>query len=149
MKKRIPLLCLLLLASTTLSASCDGESTSTEPVPPHPIDTIDPARVVATESFRVGYVPSPDPIPVDVFALRVEVDAGAPAPKDLSLTIDARMPEHGHGMIGAEPVVTKIDGDTFEVEGMDFIMPGLWEIEIELRAGGRTETALFEVDVQP
>jgi hypothetical protein len=139
----------ILLASTVLTIACDVESTSTEEIPPHAVDAIDPARVATTESFRVGYVPSPDPIPVDVFALRVEVDAGPTPPADLALAIDARMPDHGHGMIGANPVVTKVDADTFEVEGMDFIMPGLWEIAIELRAGDRTETALFEIDVRP
>jgi hypothetical protein len=141
---------LVLVASTALAAACDGESTSSEEVvPPHAVDAIAPERVTTTESYRVGYVPTPDPIPVDVFALRIEVDAGAAPPGDLSLSIDALMVEHGHGMIGANPVVTKLDADTFEVEGMDFIMPGLWQITMELRAGDRVETALFEVELPP
>jgi hypothetical protein len=135
--------------AAVLEAGCDGESSSVEEPPPHAIEAIDPARVTEVGPFRVGYVPTPDPIPVDVFALRIEIEAGAPPPEDLSLGIDARMPAHGHGMIGANPVVTKIDADTFEVEGMDFIMPGLWEMTIEVRSGDRTETALFEIDVQP
>ncbi len=145
----------LLLLVLTLGA-CGGDDTSEphhdEPLPADPLEDHPAARVAESEggSFRVGYTPDPDPIPVGDFALEiVVVGVDGPLPEDLLLGIDARMPDHGHGMVGAQPVVERTADDTFQVTGMDFFMPGYWQIEIVVGEAGSEERAMFDVDVAP
>lgn len=58
-----------------------------------------------------------------------------PGPETVS--VDARMPEHRHGM-NYKPTVKKI-ADRYEAEGLMFHMPGRWELSFDLHAGGKKE----------
>ena len=54
--------------------------------------------------------------------------AAAPA----TLRVDARMPEHRHGM-NYQPSVTRVGPGRYRAQGLMFHMPGRWELVFELR----------------
>jgi hypothetical protein len=63
---------------------------------------------------------------------------------DLSLTVDAAMPEHGHGM-NRVPKITRAEDGHFVVEGMLFHMTGRWELYFDVTRGAVTERAQCDV----
>ncbi len=72
-----------------------------------------------------------------VFQMRlVLVDAKDKAVDFKCSKVDARMPEHNHGMI-LRPVVKKVSAGTYEVSGMKLHMPGFWEILVEVELASK------------
>jgi len=108
-------------------------------------------RSTSWGSFYVTYLSSPDPIPLNaLFALTVTVsDAGNHSHRvgDSAIAVEARMPTHNHGM-NLRPRVTAIGDGQFQVEGMLFHMPGLWQIFVDVSHKGVTERAVFDVTVE-
>ena len=88
--------------------------------------------------FTVRYTSRPAPIPQsEDFALDWTV-AGADGLDGLAVTVDAWMPDHGHGM-NTRPE-TAGAGAAWTTTGMLFHMPGDWELVVELRGVGDTAT---------
>ena len=79
--------------------------------------------VYRTAALRVG----------EHFAVEFAV---CPAPQ--SVTLDAWMPDHRHGM-NYKPAVAALGGGRYRAEGLMFHMPGRWELVFEVRAGGKSE----------
>ena len=110
-------------------------------------------RVVrsAAGTFSVRWVATPDPIPVsDPFELDVElfVDPECTIPlTGRSLSVDAQMPHHGHGM-NVRPSVTEITPGRYRVAGMLCHMPGRWEFLFDVTAGGLLERAQTTVELK-
>ncbi len=114
----------------------------------------DTARGQATGDgrFYVVYTPIPDPIPVNrLFRLHLEVFRSAERAQRVSnarVSVDADMPQHGHGMNTA-PEVTAGPGGGYLVEGMKFHMPGTpaapWRMTVKVKAGGHSDRAEFHV----
>jgi len=71
------------------------------------------------------------------FSLEIAVCAKAGAAPE-SLKVDARMPEHRHGMNYA-PEVKPLGPGRWRAEGLMFHMPGKWEFVFEIRAAGTTD----------
>lgn len=98
--------------------------------------------------FHVEYRPRPDPIPLnELFGLSVRVYEGSDRARpaaDATVTVDARMPEHNHGMTLEPRVVSEGEG-RFRVEGLLFHMPGRWELYVDITRGTEMERATFEV----
>jgi len=92
---------------------------------------------ILPEDFEVG----------DLFEMRVEVQRADGAPVSETLTVDARMPEHGHGM-NREPVVERAPEGDFEAQNLLFHMPGYWEVYLDLTRGAVTERAQFSMDLE-
>jgi hypothetical protein len=67
--------------------------------------------------------------------------------RDVRLDVDARMPEHFHGMNRA-PVITARPDGTFDVRGMLFHMSGYWELYFDVTRGGVTERAQVAVELE-
>lgn len=59
-----------------------------------------------------------------------------------TLTADPRMPDHGHGSSVTPTVTDKGDGG-YEVNPIYFMMPGVWDIQIDATVGGKTDTAHY------
>jgi hypothetical protein len=59
-------------------------------------------------------------------------------PPPQALRVDARMPEHNHGMNYRPTVAAKGPG-RYVAEGLLFHMPGRWELVFDVVHGGRTE----------
>lgn len=100
-------------------------------------------------SYLVMYSTSPGTIPLnESFSLTAMVHDNADTSRmimDASVAVDARMPEHGHGMNTAPEVTSGEDG-TYTAEGMLFHMAGTWEIMVDVTRDGATEEAVFEVE---
>jgi hypothetical protein len=89
--------------------------------------------------YVVVYRMQPAPVVVSRhFALELAVCPKAGAAPPEALAVDARMPEHGHGM-NYKPTVRPLGDGRFRADGLMFHMPGRWEFVFEVRAGGTTE----------
>jgi hypothetical protein len=103
----------------------------------------------ATGAYYVSWRAVPSPIPVnEVFQLEVRVytDPTMRLPaRDVSVGVDAAMPEHKHGM-NLAPQVSRLGEGLFKADGMLFHMPGRWELYIDVRGPeGHADRAAFEV----
>jgi len=106
------------------------------------------------ESMGGGYVveyrTEPATIPLnELFSIRATVThaAGGPVDESITLTPDARMPHHRHGM-NTKPVVARLGPGEFLIEGMMFHMPGRWEIYFDMTRDGETERAMDVVEME-
>jgi hypothetical protein len=58
----------------------------------------------------------------------------------VELTVDADMPEHGHGLPRI-PSVQRVGPGSFDVSGLRLHMPGYWELYFDVTQGAATERA--------
>jgi hypothetical protein len=107
-------------------------------------------RVSKAGTFKAAYTSEPEAVPVNMlhsWKLTVETNDSKPV-KDAEITIEGTMPEHGHGM-PTQPKVTKNYGDgTYLVEGMKFSMPGWWVMTFSIKAGGKTDSVTFNLQLK-
>jgi hypothetical protein len=81
------------------------------------------------------------------WTLKVETAAGQPV-KDAEITVNGDMPEHGHGL-PTQPKVTKNMGDgTYMVEGIKFSMNGWWIMTFNIKAGDKTDSVTFNLQIK-
>jgi hypothetical protein len=73
-------------------------------------------------------------------------DASKPR-ADVSLAVDAAMPQHGHGM-NRVPKIEKLPDGGFRAEGLLFHMPGKWELYFDVARGPLVERAQADVEVE-
>jgi hypothetical protein len=57
------------------------------------------------------------------------------------------MPEHRHGM-NYRPSVKPLGDGRWRVEGLMFHMPGRWELQLDVRADGRSERLLDTITLR-
>ncbi len=97
------------------------------------------AQKIESDSYVLAYRAQPANIAVSRhFSLDIMVcPKGGPAPPE-SVRVDARMPEHGHGM-NYTPAVKALGKGNFRADGLMFHMPGRWEFVFEVRGGGKVE----------
>ena len=130
-------------------SGCACPAPAPEPAP-EPIALPEPGVLSNRGTYWVSWAFEPTPIPLnEPFDVVVQVyDARRPARgiDDVVFTIDGRMPEHRHGM-NREPVIVRRDAHTFHVSGMEFHMPGEWQIHFDLTRAGRTERAQWDVEL--
>lgn len=141
----MPLRPLVVLTIALLGAGCADDPDAGPPDDPEL-----PAEFTATTShgsYDVHVVTEPTPLPLnELFGLRVEVTPRADAPAVDAVSVDADMPEHGHGM-NTRPQVTAGEG-TWRVEGMLFHMPGTWELYVDVESGGIVERAVIPIELR-
>ncbi|MEE8141931.1 MAG: hypothetical protein V3T77_02410 [Planctomycetota bacterium] len=134
-------ICVAVLA---LVCGCSGSRVSSRPALTYAVESNDGA-------FYVTYQPLPDPIPLnEPFALVVVVfqdPEHRKAAADVSLEVDAAMPQHRHGMT-LEPQVEAHGAGSFTVQGMLFHMPGRWELYFDITQGPVTERAQLDVKLE-
>lgn len=106
--------------------ACDGPGTAMVPAA---------SAADSAPEVRLAYGDIPLSVP---FAMTVTICAPAPG---ATIAIDAIMPAHMHGM-NYSPQITDIGEGRFEVQNMVFHMPGLWEIQLELRLDDRDDQPL-------
>jgi DNA-binding beta-propeller fold protein YncE len=86
----------------------------------------------------------PSPVPANqMFGLELQVLEGCTNPKpaaDVSLAIEAVMPEHRHGMT-TQPVVEPLGNGRFRASGLLMHMAGLWELHVDVTRKGVLERA--------
>jgi len=110
------------------------------------------SRRLSSPRLDVVFRPAPSPIRVgSKFVLDIIVcpHKGVTAPT--SLRVDARMPEHRHGM-NYKPSVRTLPCNSqiarYRVEELMFHRAGRWEMMIEVRAGGQTARLVHSITVK-
>ena len=51
------------------------------------------------------------------------------------ITLTPYMPDHGHG-VATTPTVTEGEAGQYQIDQIELIMPGLWEMRFEISCGG-------------
>ena len=97
-----------------------------------------PAPQMQAAGIQAAWKVAGAPIAVGgLFAIEVQLcPAGAVLER-----ADATMPEHRHGM-NYRPSVKSLGDGRWRVEGLMFHMPGRWELQLDVRAAGRSERLL-------
>lgn len=98
------------------------------------------------ESARYAFAYRTIPASIEIskhFSLELMVCAKAGAPAPETLRINARMPDHGHGM-NYNAAVRPLGGGRFQADGLMFHMPGRWQFEFEVGSGKTSERALHD-----
>ncbi len=151
-------LCLLPLAPACGSKESapergsDTSSTSTQATASLPNDS-DAWRWVPshTHGFWCAWKPVQAPLEMGPsFPIEVRVSAAKDGePLDLQpeqIAVDARMPDHGHGML-QHVEIQKLGPGHFRVDGMRLHMLGYWELTVDVTRGAWTERAQFPIEL--
>jgi hypothetical protein len=98
-------------------------------------------HTLEADRYTLAYRTVPPKIAVgEHFSIEMAVCANGAAPPPESLSVDAQMPEHRHGM-NYKPSIKRESATRYRADGLMFHMPGRWELDFELRAAGRTDHA--------
>ncbi len=90
------------------------------------------------------------PSPIEIgqhFTVEALVCPTPPIGAAAGFMVDARMPEHRHGMNYRARVFRKPDG-IYVAEGLLFHMPGLWQLMFDVERGGRMERLTMDIDLE-
>ncbi len=127
-----------------------GATSSAVPASPDAVTT-------AVGKYHLTWSTTPATIPFnELFSIRTAVSDASGAPvTNATVTVDASMPQHGHGMAthpitdpgtcsaptdGTAPVCVHPDG-VYVTDGMKFHMAGEWVIHFEIRGPNGTDSA--------
>jgi hypothetical protein len=120
-------------ASALPLVGCDRGRSTPEPTPP--------SLAASSPSFDVRLVLDPEsPRVGSLFAVVATVhDRERNVPVvGAEVSVDATMPEHGHGMM-TSPRSSELGGGRYRAEGMKFHMHGRWVFRARVRWDGRDE----------
>lgn len=92
--------------------------------------------------YTVHFRAMPKPAVGQHFALAFAVCAASGAGHPESVSVDARMPSHGHGM-NYRPTVSALGGGRYQAEGLMFHMPGEWEVAFTVKDAGASERITY------
>ncbi len=96
-------------------------------------------------TFALEVIPKGGPIPMnEPFGVMVRVTdpaSGAPFTDFDTITLDARMPAHDHGLTRDVTLVATGEPGEFEADGILFHMIGHWEFHVDITQGPRMERA--------
>jgi hypothetical protein len=98
-------------------------------------------------SHAVRFRMVPQPAVGRHFAVVFAVCGAAGVAKPDSISVDARMPAHGHGM-NYRPTITALDDGRYRADGLMFHMPGRWELSFVVREGGASEHITYMFDLK-
>jgi YtkA-like protein len=119
-------LCILLLGSFAGAAAGAGSVT---------------VNVTSKQKLFTATVTHPDPPPVEalhVWTVRLFDRKHRPV-TEARIKVTGDMPAHGHGLPTAPVAVARGRG-VYQLQGMMFQMPGLWYVQLRVRAGNRLDT---------
>jgi hypothetical protein len=100
---------------------------------------------------RGGPIPKNQPFELEVWVFPAVAESSRPTQPVQPLTgvrvgVDARMPDHGHGMLRQPRVTDRGDGSHL-VEGMLLHMGGFWLLTVDVYDGDRSERVKFELNL--
>lgn len=88
-------------------------------------------------------VPAPPIVGLNSFHLSIQDDAGNTV-SGAELTVTPYMPQHHHGS-PTVPESEQLENGTYRVTGVEFTMPGFWEITIDVDGGGVSDTVRLKL----
>ncbi|MBL9141663.1 MAG: hypothetical protein JNK53_07335 [Phycisphaerae bacterium] len=99
--------------------------------------------------YAIRWRTVPEQVPLrDPFGIEATVvDTRTGQPSNATLSVDARMPHHHHGM-NVAPVITQVAPGSWRADNLLFHMPGYWELYFDLREAGRMERGQAEVTLE-
>ena len=103
-------------------------------------------NAVGKNGVRVTLVDAtPDPpVPgLNVLVLRLE-DMEGNTLNGAQVSVTEYMPQHRHGS-PSEPVSEQLENGSYEVSGVEFTMPGYWELTIEIATGELEDTVRLDL----
>lgn len=98
-------------------------------------------NVTSKQKLFTAVVTHPDPLPVEqlhVWTVRL-FDRKHHAVTRARIKVTGDMPAHGHGLPTAPVAVSRGRG-VYQLQGVMFQMPGLWYVQLRVRAGNRLDT---------
>lgn len=111
-------------------------------------DLGEPIRRIENAHYVVAFRTAPDPIEVGThFSLDFAVCPRSGTAKARTVRVDARMPEHQHGM-NYRPVVVARASGAYHADGLMFHMPGRWELYFDIVTGGSSERLATTLELE-
>ncbi len=101
----------------------------------------------AAQHFIVKFTPeNPDfqHNSLHTWIAEVKTSSGALVP-NATITIDGRMPAHGHALPTRPQVTEDLGGGRYKIDGMRFNMAGQWQLNLAITAGDITDTVTFDM----
>jgi hypothetical protein len=136
------------LASGTLPAARGLVGTSEAAPPCEAPPGFGAPRRLESSGVVVLFRTVPSPIEIGQhFSVEALVCPMPPIGVAAGFMVDARMPEHRHGMNYRARVFRKADG-IYVAEGLLFHMPGLWQLMFDVERGGRMERLTTDIDLE-
>lgn len=105
------------------------------------------ARESRERKYRVEILERPEPVALNEFQswrLRVAGADGKPVPGAV-VNVGGGMPEHGHPLPSRPQVSPGAAAGEYRVEGLQFSMPGWWEIHVYVSKDRSEDTATFNL----
>ena len=87
-------------------------------------------------------MPAPPAIFDNQWTLDIADAAGNPI-EGATLAVQPFMPDHGHPT-NRESVVTEVGGGTYEVDPVNFMMGGYWEVTVDVETADMTDSVIFK-----
>lgn len=98
--------------------------------------------------YTVSYTSSMQPIQINQmheWTLHINSD-GRPV-SGAKLSVAGGMPMHDHGLPTRPRVTEELGDGRYRLQGMRFHMQGAWEISIEIKADGKTDTVVIKLQL--
>ena len=147
-----------LLSACVIASSCGGSQEVGDPggaaANGASVDTLPGGEsfeaLSARGTFAVVLEPESGAVPLnEPFAMHVHVidtATGEPLEGADAVTLDARMPIHGHGMLRDVELVER-EGGGYRAEGLLLHMVGPWEFHVDVQRGPLLERAQVEYEL--
>ena len=127
----------LLLAALVLIPTA-GRACGVSPAPPS-------IPVQQGQAYDLAVRSDPAPLRTgEPFTLHVTVCPKSGAAAVETITADATMPDHRHGM-NYRPRITREGANRFRADGFLLHMPGRWQFAVELRSGASRELITWDI----
>ena len=93
--------------------------------------------------YIVSFESSLEPIEINqIHAWILHITSDGEPVTGASLAVSGGMPAHDHGMPTRPRVTAELGNGEYRLEGMRFHMGGDWEVSIEIRANGKSDTVV-------
>lgn len=63
-----------------------------------------------------------------------------------TVSVTAQMPAHHHGL-NYTPLVERVQGNRFQVQGLRYHMPGYWQVFVDIETEQGVERAQFDLEL--
>jgi len=114
-------------------------------------DELGQSRSTDNGLFQVSIEPAIDPLPLSRmhgWVLSLADAAGAPVDGAVIL-VEGGMPAHNHGMPTSPQVTSNLGEGRYQIEGVQFQMPGHWVMTFKISADGQLDSVTYNLMLQP
>ena len=139
---------LFIIGIFTLVCSTTAVAIDTfQKIPRQRPDNVNTAATWTGPALSAVYSTNEPEVPLNkihTWTLLLTGTGGSPV-EDAEISISADMPEHLHGMTTEPKVSSGTVPGQYLIEGMNFHMPGWWEITLDISSGRSRNLVLFNL----